>query len=80
MHALNNSGTLELMDKLPLLISFCVCIDKLGLTCTRNLHLNSLIHIAVGMSGNRYRLLPVLDKRFNALNYNRSAENRSVKY
>ena len=67
------------MDKLSLLIALRISVYKLCLSRSRHLHLDSLVHIAVSMSCNRNRLLPVLHKRFNTFYNNWGAEYGSVK-
>ena len=53
-------------------------VDQFHLACSRNLHLGSLIHISVSMSGDGNGLLPVLHAGFNPFYHDGRTENRSV--
>ena len=81
MNALNNSAArLEIVYQSPCLVAVFISNDYLSLAALRSSELCILIYVAVGMTGNRYRLCPARYKGSDALYDDRSAKYRAVKY
>ncbi len=79
MLPLDNARPGKFMDQLPGLCTILRRIHQLTFAGARDLHLACLVHIPIGMAGNRNRLLPVPDARLDALDRNRGAEYGAVK-
>ena len=67
------------MNELLCLCSVFCCVYKFCPAGCRYLHLYSLVYIAICMSCYCNRLLPVLNKWLNALNYDRRTEYCTIK-
>ena len=79
MHSLHNTRSVKVMYQLFCLCPILCCIDKLHFPFTRNFHLSSLVYIAVRMSCNGNRFLPVFYARFDPFYYNWGTKNCTVK-
>ena len=78
MLSLNHTRTIKLVDGLLDYLSVLACKYKLCCTSTRYIDLYALIHIAIGMSCDCNRLLPVLYTWLNSLDNDWCTEYGSV--
>ena len=65
VHALDNAGTLEVVNLYFLVLAALSVEDKLGNTWLVGTNLHTLVDIAVSMTGYGDRLLPVLHYRMD---------------
>ena len=78
VHAGDNAGIGEAVDKLAGLVAVLVGIDELHLAGLFDLHFRCTVHIAVGMAGQGNRLFPGFDQRLDAVDEDGRAEDRTV--
>ena len=80
MHAFDDARLCELMDERAGFGAICGRIDKLDLARSRDAHFGVAVDIAVGVTGNRDRLLPVGNDRLDALDDDGGTEDRAVEH
>ena len=78
VHALKNARALKLMNQFSRLGSVLSRKDKLCLSRSRNDHLGGLVDVAVGVTGQSNRFLPVFHAGLDAFYHDRSTEHGAV--
>ena len=78
MHALDNAGTIERMNLYLLLLAALTLEHEFGCTWLISTKFHALVYIAVSMTGDGNRLLPVLYTRVDAWDGDRSTEYGTV--
>ena len=78
VHALDNASTIEVMDFNFLFLAALALKHELGSSWLVGTKLHALIYIAIGMTGDGDRLLPVLHTWVNTWDGDRSTEHGTI--